>query len=253
MILRAHEISFRYRNDPVLSEVNLTVAPGQVLSILGSNGAGKTTLLKTLNRVLKPQGGSVYIEEMDTAALSSTELAQRLGWVPQHGEATAMKVFDLILLGRKPHFKWAPRGEDYEKVREIIAITGLEELAMRYADELSGGEFQQVLIARALAQEPKVILLDEPTSSLDIRNQHRLMMMVRKLIAERDKSAVIAMHDLNLALRYSDRFLLLKDGNVYAEGDYSIITPEAIAEVYGVEVSVAEVGGYSVVVPLDLR
>ncbi len=253
MILRVDGIHFRYRSAAVLSGVSFSVEPGEILSILGSNGAGKTTLLKNLNRVLSPQKGSVYIEEVDTATLSGSELAKRLGWVPQHAEATTMKVFDLILLGRKPHFNWAPRSEDYKKVSEIIAITGLEHLAMRYADELSGGEFQQVLIARALAQEPEVILFDEPTSSLDIRNQHRLMTMVRTVIADSGKSAVMAVHDLNLALRYSDRFLLLKDGEIYAAGDQSIITAEAIADVYGVEVTVATVGGFPVVVPKEVE
>ncbi len=161
-----------------------------------------------------------------------------------------MKVYDHVLLGRKPHFKWGPGKEDHRSAMDAIGMLGLESLALRYADELSGGEFQMVQIARALAQDPRAILFDEPTSSLDISNQHRLMGTIRTLIHAGSRSAVMTMHDINLALRYSDKFLLLKDGRILAAGGREIIDPEAIRAVYGMEARVVEAGGYPLVVPV---
>jgi len=136
------------------------------------------------------------------------------------------------------------------KVEEVIALTGIEDIALRYADELSGGEFQQVQIARALAQDPTVILFDEPTSSLDIYNQHRLMRMIVSVISSSHRSAIMAMHDLNLSLRYSDSFLLLKDGEIWAAGGKEVITAENIRAVYGMEVRVEDIDGHLIVIPL---
>lgn len=250
MILRIHGLEFRYKSASVIRDVSFTVAEGEVLTILGRNGAGKTTLLKCLNHILSPRGGSVQIDGIDTGDLHPVEIARKIGWVPQRGDMSGMKVYDLILLGRKPHFRWSPSGDDYMKVEEAIGLMGIEEISLRYADELSGGEFQLVQIVRALAQDPRVILFDEPTNSLDMRNQHRLMAKMQAIIHNSPRAAVMSMHDINLALRYSDKFLLLKDGFISAAGDRSIITAEHISEVYDMRVTVAEAGGYPLVVPL---
>lgn len=250
MILQINNLSFKYKSRPVIEGVSFSVREGEILSILGRNGAGKTTLLKCINRILTLGQGSVTVKEQETAQMSGLELARIFGWVPQHAEMTMMKVFDLILLGRKPHFKWAPTTADYMKVEEVIALTGIEDIALRYADELSGGEFQQVQIARALAQDPTVILFDEPTSSLDIYNQHRLMRMIVSVISSSHRSAIMAMHDLNLSLRYSDSFLLLKDGEIWAAGGKEVITAENIRAVYGMEVRVEDIDGHLIVIPL---
>ncbi len=250
MILSVDGLKFRYNSVPVIRDVSFGVAAGEILSILGPNGSGKTTLLKCLNRVLSPRGGSVRIDGADVEDMRPLEIARKIGWVPQQGEIARMKVYDIILLGRKPYFRWEPGREDYGKIEEAIRLLGIEDLSLRYADEISGGEFQLVQIVRALAQDPRVILFDEPTSSLDISNQHRLMVKIRDLIHAGFGAAVMTMHDINLALRYSDKFVLLKDGLIYAAGDRSIIIPENMAEVYGLDVMVVDAGGYPVVVPV---
>ncbi len=250
MILQVEGLAFRYNSTPVIRDASFTLKEGEILTILGPNGSGKTTLLKCLNRVLAPKSGTVFIDAMDTREMSRRGLAQNIGWVPQQGEVSRMKVYDLILLGRKPHFKWAPGPVDHQKTVEAIGILGLEELSLRYADELSGGEFQMVQIARALAQQPRLILFDEPTSSLDISNQHRLMGKIRTLIHGSRRASIMTMHDINLALRYSDSFILLKDGCIHAAGGREVISPKSILEVYAMEAAVVEAGGFPMVVPV---
>ena len=250
MILRIQGLEFQYRSVPVIKDVSFDVGEGEVLAILGRNGAGKTTLLKCLNHILSPRGGVVRIDGIDTSQMRPVEIARKLGWVPQKGDDSRMKVYDLILLGRKPHFRWSPAREDYRKVEEAIHMLGIDDIALRYADELSGGEFQLIQVVRALAQDPRVMLLDEPTSSLDIRNQHRLLAKLVQIIHGHPRAAVMTMHDINLAMRYSDKFLLLKDGCICAAGNRSIITPENIKKVYDMEVKVVEAAGYPLVVPL---
>ncbi len=250
MILRAQDLEFRYNSLPIIQNISFGVEEGEILSILGPNGAGKTTLLKCLNRVLSPKGGTVQIDGKDTRHLGPVKIAQKMGWVPQRGDVSRMKVYDLILLGRKPFFRWEPGRDDYQKVDKAIEILGIEDLSLRYADEISGGEFQLVQIGRALAQDPRVVLFDEPTSSLDIGNQHRLMTKIHSLIHAGPGAAIMTMHDINLALRYSDKFLLLKNGCICAAGDRTIITPENIEEVYGMKVNVVEAGGSPLVIPV---
>lgn len=250
MILNINGLSFRYGSDPVIQEVTFPVWEGEILSLLGPNGAGKTTLLKCINRILKPQAGSVLIDGQDARHSSRVEIARQIGFVPQRGEVSRMKVYDLILLGRKPHFDWGPGKNDHALTEEAIRALGLEHLSLRYADEISGGEFQMVQIARALVQEPRAILLDEPTSNLDISNQYRLMAKIRSLIRTFPRAAVMTLHDINLAIRYSDRFLLMKKGRIHAAGGREIITPANIREVYEMDVLVEEVAGTPVVLPV---
>jgi len=250
MILNIDGLSFRYGSIPVLQEVSFPVREGEILSLLGPNGAGKTTLLKCINRILKPLAGSVLIDGKEARSLSRVEIARQIGFVPQRGEVSRMKVYDLILLGRKPHFQWGPGTNDHALTEEAIQALGLDALALRYADEISGGEFQLVQIARALVQEPRAILLDEPTSNLDISNQYRLMAKIRTLIHTFPRAAVMTLHDINLAIRYSDQFILMKKGRIHAAGGREIITPSNIREVYEMDVLVEEVAGTPVVLPL---
>lgn len=250
MILQVEGLAFRYNSVPVIRNASFSVKEGEILTILGPNGSGKTTLLKCLNRVLAPKSGTVFIDAMNTREMSRTKLAKQLGWVPQQGEVSRITVYDLILLGRKPHFKWAPAKEDHIRTMEAITLLDLAPLAMRYADELSGGEFQMVQIARALAQQPRLILFDEPTSSLDIGHQHTLMGQIRTLFHGSRKAAVMTMHDINLALRYSDSFILLKDGCIHAAGGREVISPITIKEVYNMESQLVEAGGFPLVVPV---
>jgi iron complex transport system ATP-binding protein len=221
-----------------------------MLAILGPNGVGKTTLLKCMNAILKPKSGTIMIEEQDVLKLEQMEIARRLGYVPQRCEPARLTAFDAILLGRMPHIKWNISAEDVMLVEAVIKRLKLEDLALRYIDELSGGELQKVGIARALAQNPKLLLLDEPTSSLDLRNQLDILDIVRDVVRNEDVSAIMTMHDLNLAFRYADKFLFLKNGTIFAAGSIADISPQIIEEVYGVPVTIQNYQNVPVVIPV---
>lgn len=193
--------------------------------------------------------GTVLLGEDDVHLMSGTKRARRIGHVPQRAEASHMTVYDTVLVGRTPHITWSASHRDHHVVEDVLAELGLEHLAMRPIDELSGGELQKIVIARALAQEPRLLLLDEPTSSLDLRNQLDVLDTVKRVTSAQGVAVIAVMHDLNLALRFADAFLLLSDGRVHACGGPEVVTPQSIAEVYGVPVALAEVDGVRVIVP----
>ncbi|MFH0821425.1 MAG: ABC transporter ATP-binding protein [Pseudomonadota bacterium] len=250
MILSVDRLSFRYNGKTILQDVTFDLPPGRILGVLGVNGAGKSTLLKCINKVLRPAGGSVLVDGTDLLRLSGAAAARLVGYVPQRFGEDIVTVFDAILLGRKPHIKWTASDRDFQVVERLIKLMGLEEYALRPLSTLSGGEAQKVVIARALAQEPKVLLLDEPTSSLDLRNQLEVMNIVTNVVKSEGVSAVVAIHDLNLALRFVDFFLILKDGSVHAVGLKEALTPQVIEDVYGVHSILETVEGYPVIIPL---
>jgi len=250
MILSVQGIRFEYPGRPVLDGASFSVERGQVLAVLGTNGTGKTTLLKCINRILKPAGGTVLIGGQSATSLSSQALARRMGYVEQQRAGSRATVFNAVLLGRKPYIRWDVTREDIEIAGQALASLGLADHALRYLDELSGGELQKVLIARALAQEPEVLLMDEPTSSLDLKNQLEVANLIRQISSERGIAAVVAMHDLNLALRFADRFILLRDRTIYAAGGPEVMTPENIESVYAVPVTIAVHNGTRVIIPL---
>jgi iron complex transport system ATP-binding protein len=250
MTLSVNGVQFGYDGREVLREIGFHLKKGQILGVFGVNGAGKSTLLKLLNRVLKPHRGTVFVDEKDVASLRRIELARIMGYVPQKYTEEALTVFDAVLLGRRPHIEWGPTARDFAVVEAVFKTMRLEGCALRRVTELSGGEVQKVVIARALAQEPDVLLLDEPTSSLDMKNQIEVMTLVKEVTAERGVAVVISLHDLNLALRFADLFLMLKNGLVHCFTDRASLTPDIIGYVYGVEVILAEVHGFPVVIPL---
>ncbi len=250
MILDVENIMFSYPGRAVLQGISFQMEKGDCVAILGTNGTGKSTLLKCLNRILKPQGGVVSIDCQDVRQLSDRELAQKIGYVAQSHEMLRSTVFDSVLLGRKPYIRWNATEEDIAIVHETLQQLGLEPYALRYTDELSGGELQKVVIARALVQEPAILLLDEPTSNLDMKNQLDTIGVIQKIIKQKDISVVVTMHDLNLALRFANRFLLMKDGEVFAAGGEEIITQENIRKVYGVDVVIESLCGYPTVIPV---
>ena len=249
-ILTVNGLSFSYPSLDVIRDVSFEGMPGEVVSILGVNGAGKSTLLKCINRILRMSSGSVTVSGCDITSLSARELAQRMSFVIQGGKFSSTSVFDAILLGRKPYIEWDATKKDYEIVKDSIRRLGLEEYALRNVMEMSGGESQKVALARTIVQQTDVMLLDEPTSALDLKNQLEVMNIVREEVRRRNVAAVVTMHDLNLALRFSDKFLMVKDRRIYSMGGMETITVEAIKDVYGVDAEIAEVGGHKVVVPL---
>jgi iron complex transport system ATP-binding protein len=250
MKLTVDNISFSYNSHSVLSDVNFSLERGQILCVLGVNGAGKSTLLKCLNRILKPQSGSVLVEGEDLLLMSQNSVARRMGYVPQRHPDTRLTVFEAVLMGRKPHIRWSLAEDDYALVENIIKQIGIAHLAMRAVCDLSGGEIQKVIIARALAQSPAILLLDEPTSNLDLKNQLEVMGLIRHIVETQGLSAVVAIHDLNIAVRFADCFLFLKDRQIHAISTRDGLTSEIIRQVYDVEVALEKFGGHTVVVPI---
>lgn len=250
MILSVAGVRFAYNGSPVLQDLTFDARAGEILAVLGVNGAGKSTLLKCINLILKPTKGAILVDKRDVREMGRSERSRSFGYVPQHRGEEEMVVFDAVLLGRKPHITWTANERDLEVVEQVIRDTGLEHLAMRPVNKLSGGEAQKVLIARALAQEPEILLLDEPTNALDVRNQLEIMGMLRRLTETKNLITIISIHDINLALRFTDRFLLLKDGTVHRAPEKNKLAPEDIREVYGVEMAMIEVAGCPVAVPV---
>ena len=243
-MMQVRNLRFHYKGcQPVLQDVSFDIEPGQFLAILGNNGVGKSTLLKCFNHILKPDTGEVLLDGENLLKQSSREVAKRVAFVSQSVPSTQMTVHDVVMLGRRPYMKWGFTELDHDIVHEAMHRLEVEDMRGRFLNQLSGGEKQKVMLARALAQQPKVLLLDEPTSALDIQNQYAVLNMVREICHKDNRIAIMVIHDLNLALRFCDRFLLLKDGQVYRHGDRIILDQTALKEVYGVDAKVVEVEG----------
>ncbi len=234
----------------ILKDISCNLEQGHCTAVLGNNGAGKSTLLKCLNRILSPQQGSVFLDGENVYRMPRREIAKKLACVPQRSETPHIMVFDAVLLGRRPYIQWDATKEDMTIVEALLEKLNLSRYATRYIDELSGGELQKVVLARALAQQPKYLLLDEPTSNLDPKNQHEMLCIVQKICREQKISAVVVIHDLNLAVRYCDRFLFVKDAEIYTYGGIETVNAEAIRAVYGMEVDIIEHRGNKLVIPL---
>ncbi|MCL1992485.1 MAG: ABC transporter ATP-binding protein [Spirochaetes bacterium] len=247
-MINVQNISFSYAHNEVLKDISFDVAPGECVGILGNNGAGKSTLITCLNRIRKPKTGALYMDGQDMLKVERRKAAQFISYVAQKSEGGQMTVFDAVLLGRKPYFNWALSDGDIAACEDAVNNIGLGDLKLRYLNELSGGELQKTMLARALAGEPKLMLLDEPTSSLDPKNQCEVMELVRTAAKEKSISVIMVIHDLSLALRYCDKFLFIKSGLVYKYGDAQVITEETISVVYGVKSTIAEVNGRKIVV-----
>jgi iron complex transport system ATP-binding protein len=249
MILQVQGVRFAYNSHPVLRQVSFDVQPGELVAILGPNGVGKTTLLKCLNGIMRPQEGAVLVQAEDVYRLRPLQVAQSIGYVAQKSEASRLTVFDAVLMGRKPYVRWAVSEHDLSVVNAALKRLDLERLSLRFIDQLSGGELQKVSMARALVQEPSLLLLDEPTSSLDLKNQVEILGIIRRVVSEHRVAAVMTMHDINSALRFADSALLLKDGTIYFAGPVEQVTEEMVESVYGLPVQILTVNGHPLVVP----
>jgi iron complex transport system ATP-binding protein len=253
MNITAQGLTFKHRSTPTLTEVSLKIQESEVLGMVGPNGSGKTTLLKCLNKILEPKQGTIMLGEQAIKKMSRLEVAKYIGYVPQSavGDQEALLVFDMVLMGRRPHIAWQSSEKDNEKVWEALKMLGIEHLSMRNFYELSGGEQQRVLIARSLAQEAKVILLDEPTSNLDIKHQLEVMDLTRKLVTEQHLAAAIAIHDLNLAVRFCDKIIMMKTGVIFAAGEaQDVLTAQNIRSVYDVDVVVNRFESLPYILPI---
>ena len=241
-MLSVEKLTYHYKGRPaVLKDVNFNVNTGEFLAILGNNGVGKSTMLKCFNKILTPDGGKIILDDENLLQMSARQVAQRVAFVAQNVPSTQMTVHDMVMLGRRPYMKWGFTEDDHQIVHHAMAELQIEPLRGRFLNELSGGERQKVMLARALAQQPKLLLLDEPTSSLDIHNQYQVLQIVQELCHHDGLTAIVVIHDLNLALRFCDRFLLLRQGQVYANGDYTVLSPKALQDVYQIDGHVVEV------------
>ena len=241
-MIQVKNLSYHYKGCPVvLKDVSFDIEPGTVLAILGNNGVGKSTLLKCFNHILKPDSGEVLLEGENLLTMSSREVAKRMAFVSQSVPDTQMTVHDVVMLGRRPYMKWGFTEQDHTIVHDAMHRLDVEHMRGRFLNQLSGGEKQKVMLARALAQQPKALLLDEPTSALDIQNQYQVLKIVRDICHKDGLTAIIVIHDLNLALRFCDCFLLMKDGQVFRYGDRSILDSDALKKAYGVDARIVEI------------
>ncbi|MBL7132056.1 MAG: ABC transporter ATP-binding protein [Candidatus Omnitrophica bacterium] len=242
MQLKVRDISFYYDSFKAVDRVSFEVKSGLILGIVGPNGSGKTTLLRCINKALKPKTGTVFLDDINLVLIKQKEVAQKIGVVPQNSiNRFPFTVFDIVLMGRFPHLgRFEKETEkDFDMVQRCLKLTGVERLASRLITEISGGEHQKVIIAKALAQEPKVLLLDEPTLHLDINYQIELLDLLKILVRDENLIVVMVSHDLNLAARYCDRILILKEGKIFQVGlPEEVLTRQCIKEVYGVETEI---------------
>lgn len=251
-MIKIQELSFSYNTtgSKILDHITCDLEQGHCVAILGNNGAGKSTLLKCLNRIHKIKEGAVLVDGKNAFSMPRRDLAKKLAYVPQRNEISHTMVFDAVLLGRKPYIQWDATEQDKKIVAEILEKFELTPYATRYINELSGGEIQRVILARAMAQQPQYLLLDEPTSNLDPRNQHEMMRIVQEISQQQNIGVVIVIHDLNLAARYCDRFLFIHDAKIYSYGDLTTLTPGAIHDVYGMDVDIIEYRGNKLIISL---
>jgi iron complex transport system ATP-binding protein len=233
------DLTFSYASNKILDNLNVVIDSSEILSLVGPNGSGKTTLIKCMDRILRPKG-SIMLDARKLEDMSGVEIARIFGYVPQSSSTPLnTTVFDTVLMGRRPHISWRVSDADIEKVADTLELLHLEKFSMRDFSQLSGGQKQKVLIARALCQEPEVLLLDEPTSNLDMKHQLDVMETISSLVKEKGISAVMAIHDLNLASRFSDKLAMLMGGKVYAVGSpNALLTESNIGYVYGIEAQV---------------
>jgi iron complex transport system ATP-binding protein len=238
MLLRIENIEFAYESVKVLDGITFNVNSGEFIGVMGPNGSGKTTLLRCINNILTPQVGTVLIDGKMVNELSRRAIAKRIGVVPQSSNIEfAYTIHELVLMGRTAHIDrfHSETKRDFELVNIAMKLTNISHLAERTFEELSGGEQQRVIIARALAQEPRVLLLDEPTLHLDISCQFEIMDLVKKLATEKNIIVIAVFHDLNLASQYSDRLLLLDKGKIVSIGTpQTVLTPENIRKTYNI-------------------
>lgn len=242
MYLQIKDLSFSYGGAAVLNRISFSAAKGQVLGLLGPNGAGKTTLLKCVGCMLPVRQGDILLDDKSLLSLPPKKRARKIGYVPQSsGRSMACRVLDIIMMGRIPYLRFRPSNQDRQIAFEAIERLQLETLAFRQFDGLSGGERQRVLMARAIAQQPELLLLDEPTSNLDMKYQLETIRLVRNYAAEKQVTTVVSIHDLNLASILCDQVVLFKDGSPFAQGNsQQVFTPENIRQVYEVDVDIAE-------------
>ncbi len=240
-VLEVQDLSFEYRTDKIIEDINFELQQGQILGIIGPNGSGKSTLLKLISNILPYQQGKIKLFNKNLINYKRKELAKRMAVLPQNTQIDFdFKAREIVEMGRYPYINYW-RGlsqEDHRIVNQALAMTNIFDLVEKRIKNISGGERQRVLLARALAQDPSLLLLDEPTAALDINYQLEIFKILEKLVTKK-VTVVIVLHDLNLASQYCDRLILLKEGTIHKEGSpQEVITTANIEDVYGCKVNV---------------
>lgn len=249
-MLEIKDITFRYsRRAPlILDNINLTLEKGEIGILLGKNGSGKTTLFKNILGIEKPESGSISYDGKDLLRLSRRERAGYIAYVPQDIQFGDLTVYDTVLMGRMAYFGLRAGKEDEKITEEVLNDMGLTELASRNANELSGGERQKIAIARALVQEPKLLVFDEPTGNLDIANEQLILKEAKKVAKEKGIGILTSLHDLNQALDLGTKFFFIKEGKIVYSGGPEIVTKEVIKEIFNADVEIIEHDGRSIII-----
>ncbi len=243
-MLHIKNLYYSYKEKPVLKDINFDLVPGEILGILGPNGCGKTTLLGNLNKNFHPKGGCVMIGDTDLEDIKKKEIAREIAVIPQSNEIKfSFTVREIVSMGRMP-FQQSFQGEstnDIEIIDNAIEKTGISEMANRYVNTMSGGERQKVIIARAMAQTPKILLMDEPTLHLDISAQFDVLDMIHALSRKEGLTVVIVSHDLPMIARYCDRIIMIHDHKIHSIGKTEdVLTPENMRTVFGVDAELSK-------------
>ena len=245
MQLTIDGLQFGYSSVPVLKDVNARLEGPKFVTILGPNGVGKSTLIHCINKILEPTGGTVMIDGQEVGDISIKEMAKLVGYVPYSAnDSFPLSVVDTVMMGRHPHSKWGSLDDDLEIVYDTLKLMGIEHLAMRPFNALSAGQHQKVMLARGLVQDAKILLLDEPTSNLDVRHQLGVTKLLKELTMKKGILTIMISHDISITAKFSDEILLMKDGSIYAYGTpEQVITEENLEAVYGVKTQIIDDDG----------